>query len=625
MNHNQNPRVGDIRPTQLMHTYGVGAIVDLPRISVIVAGLEDWPTQPPEVRPIIEDRLLQAVRYTHPDVTRLLAPPVDRSEGLPVDPFESEARIGVPVAPFPRWMVCPECRLLAPLKSKLFELKPDPYYPERTAYRHVGCNQSRGRKSPEVIPARFMVACEKGHLDDFPWIEFVHRGHICDRPLLRLIERGPSGEARDLEVSCETCGAKRRLAQAFGPTNREKMPDCRGRRPHLRDYDPEGCEYKMRPIILGASNAWFPAVQSSIAIPVSTGRLSQLVQDHWAKLQFVGSPSELGLLRKIGQLGGDLSPFSDADIWLAIEKKKQQDGGDIGQEEPPDLRTPEWEVLVKVDPALNTNDFRLRSVEPPGSFKEMIRQVVLVERLREVQAMIGFSRIDSTGELTDPDIGAMSELAPLSRQAPTWVPANEIRGEGIFIQFDERAVRSWEEKKEVKNRRDEFFNAHKKWREARKIEPIEGGFPGMRYVLIHTFAHALMRQLSLECGYTSASIKERIYAHPGDDHRPPMAGVLIYTATPDSEGTLGGLVSLGETATFERHLFQMLEDAKLCGSDPLCAEHPPSLRGQTLHGAACHSCLFAPETACERGNKYLDRSVLVKTVEIDDLAFFEVT
>lgn len=102
-----------------------------------------------------------------------------------------------------------------------------------------------------------------------------------------------------------------------------------------------------------------------------------------------------------------------------------------------------------------------------------------------------------------------------------------------------------------------------------------------------------------------------------------MAGLLIYTAAPDSEGTLGGLVSLGEPQTLGRHIAQAFEIAHLCANDPLCAEHRPSVQGQTLHAAACHACLFAPETACERGNRYLDRSTLVKTVEISDLTFFE--
>src|SRR5262249_24166120 len=164
--------------------------------------------------------------------------------------------------------------------------------------------------------------------------------------------------------------------------------------------------------------------------------------------------------------------------------------------------------------------------------------------------------------------------------------------------------------------------AHRRWRSNRGLEP-DDGYPSMRYVLLHSLAHSLIRQFSLECGYTMASVRERIYSRsPGADQE-PMAGILLYTAAPDSEGTLGGLVSLGEPKSLGRHLDQALEGMKLCTSDPLCAEHHPYRDSLTLHGAACHACLFLPETSCERGNKYLDRSVLVATVEMADLAFFK--
>ena len=208
---------------------------------------------------------------------------------------------------------------------------------------------------------------------------------------------------------------------------------------------------------------------------------------------------------------------------------------------------------------------------------------------------------------------------PLGRKALKWVPTSEIRGEGVFLQFSEGAIEAWVKK--TRERENEFFEAHRRWRQNRGLEPNDG-FPTMRYVLLHSLAHALIRQFAIECGYTTASIRERIYSRPpGGDHE-PMAGILLYTAAPDSEGTLGGLVALGDPKTLGRHLDQALEAMRLCASDPLCAEHHPIKDGLTLHGAACHACLFLPETSCERGNKYLDRSVLVSTVESGDLAFF---
>jgi Domain of unknown function (DUF1998) len=154
------------------------------------------------------------------------------------------------------------------------------------------------------------------------------------------------------------------------------------------------------------------------------------------------------------------------------------------------------------------------------------------------------------------------------------------------------------------------------------MTPPEAGFPGMRYIVLHSFAHALMRELALECGYTAASLRERIYAREVSGTGPPMAGVLIYTAAPDSEGTLGGLVRMGRPEELGRHIERALEQLRLCSSDPLCADHEPDHDGTTLHGAVCHACLFAPETSCERGNKYLDRTVLVDTLHERGTAFF---
>lgn len=620
--------VGEVRPSQIMFTYGIGSIVDLPKLSVIVMGLEDWPKQQHYYRRIVEDRLLAIVRVKHPDVQNLLAPPYAPANNLTPDPFDSAARIGVPVASFPRWMVCPLCRLLAPVSSGLFELDENPYNPERTVFRHTSCSKKgKASKWPEAVPARFLVTCPSGHLDDFPWIDFVHRGNPCAKgsPLLRLREYGPTGEARDLEVHCDTCDESRRLSDAFGRDNIRNMPTCTGRRPHLRDFDPQPCEHNAHTIILGASNMWFPMVLSTIALPVDSGKLAQLIEDNWAILQNVEDAGQVKLLQSIGQLGGDLAEYQVDEIWNAVDERKSGDNGLAANHgQMPDIKEPEWKVFTNFDPTLNSSDFRLRPIKfkNTGAFANF-EQIMLVERLREVQAMVGFTRLDAVGELTDPEHAIEIEPVPISRRSPTWVPASEVRGEGIFIQFNEDAIRKWERNSDVMNRESHFMEAHRKWRAMRGIEEPSSGFPGMRYVLLHSFSHALMRQLALESGYSAASLKERIYSRTGDKEGGPMAGILIYTAASDSEGTLGGLVNLGESESITRHIRQALEAAKLCASDPVCAEREPSIEGRTLHAAACHACLFAPETACERGNKYLDRSTIVQTIEYDTLAFFD--
>ena len=605
-------KVGDLRPSQLLHTFGVGAIIELPNLSVMVMGLDDWPVEQ-GASEINEPRLLRAVQQElGSQVVKLLTPPVTQeSTGSQTNPFDDTANVGVPVAPFPRWLLCPYCRLLAPIQSGLFELKLDPYRKDRSRYAHRNCKKPG--KPPTAVPARFLVACANGHLDDFPWVEYVHKGKTDCRYELRLYELGASGEVADIQAQCVKCDRKRRMSDAFGLEGQTQLPQCRGRWPHLRKFDEEECKEPQRGILLGASNSWFPMKLSALSIPTTTDKLGQLIELNWVELEECESAREVKLKRKL--LRG-LTAYSDEQVWEAVEKKKVGMGKD--EEETTDLREPEWKVFSNPDPTLNSRDFKLKVVKAPEGYEQILRKVVLAERLREAQSLIGFTRIISPGDYSEITELPDERRAPLGRSSPRWAPTSEVRGEGVFLHFSEEAIQAW--LKRVKALDADLFNAHKRWRKSRGLEP-EANYPAMRYVLLHSLAHALIRQFSLECGYTAASIRERIYSRAADGEEEPMAGILLYTAAPDSEGTLGGLVSLGDPKTLARHLDQALEEMRLCASDPLCAEHRPY--GDSLHGAACHACLFLPETSCERGNKYLDRSVLVSTVERAEYAFFK--
>lgn len=237
--------------------------------------------------------------------------------------------------------------------------------------------------------------------------------------------------------------------------------------------------------------------------------------------------------------------------------------------------------------------------------------VVQAERLREVRALVGFTRLDAP----DPDDPNLVVRAPLSRDKPTWVPGSEVRGEGIFLRLPEPLVADWEERVKDSLAVHEHREAFKRFRTSRYSDRIPGefdpmyGWPRQRYIALHTLSHLLIRTIALECGYNATSLSERIYAGPG------RAGILIYTAVPDAEGTLGGLVSLAERRPLERLVRRALADARRCSSDPLCAERLPQAPADFLHGAACHVCLFVSETTCERGNRFLDRRFVVP---IDD-------
>ncbi len=611
-------RIGELRPSQLIHTFGIGSIVDLPQVAMMITGLEDWNYQ--QTKEIGEERLLAAVRsQIGNQVQKLVFPPFLEEEWQPQrGVFDGSANIGVPVATFPRWLRCPFCDLLAPINSGLFKLKIDQFRPDRTKYVHDNCPNSR--TAPAALPSRFIVACENGHLDDFPWVQYCHYMSPCSAPQLRLREWGPSGEASDIMVSCDSCGESRRMTEAFGEEARNKnMPRCRARRPHLRDFE-DSCEHQMKTILLGASNSWFPITLSSLSIPTTTNKLFQLIEEHWHNLQKATSKQNIILMEELGILKSFIG-FTIDQIWEAIEQKRKSPNTTEG-DDVTDLKSPEWEVFVDPVSERNTTDFHLTENRPPIKYSSQIQQVVLVDRLREVSSLIGFTRIESPGDFGEVNEIPAEQRMPLSRNPALFIPATEMRGEGIFIRFNEDWLQQWLTKDQVQLRDMEFRSCHQSWRRKRNISPPEAFYPGMRYVMMHTFSHALMRQLSIECGYSAASIRERIYSRDPESGRQPMAGVLIYTAASDSEGTLGGLVSLGETNNIERMISLALESAGLCSSDPLCSEHKPPSDGLTLHGAACHSCLFVPETSCERANKYLDRALLVSTFGIQDCGIF---
>jgi hypothetical protein len=461
------------------------------------------------------------------------------------------------------------------------------------------------------------MACQNGHLDDFPWVEFLHGGVPC-RGTLRLVEFGAGGRAGDIQVSCDQCGRRRRLSQAFGDDAAPYLPPrCRGRHPHLGIS--ETCDQRPETLILGASNAWFPVQSSALSIPSQAGELAQALDEAWSILDGLPPGREfLDYTLKTNSKLPQLQALAEKIGLDAVEQAIADRRGDLGDGDPSDLRTPEWQVLSTPDEAPETPDFKLRSVGAPTQFADRIADVVLVERLREVSALRGFTRLNAPDDL-DARGGAIVRLA---REPPRWLPCSEVRGEGIFIRFPEPAVLVWEQAYRDSGAAAILRDAHRGWRNRRGLAP-EDGWPGERYVLLHSFSHALVRELALECGYTASSIRERLYAASGPDDE-PMAGVLLYTAAPDSEGTLGGLVSLGEPEHFGPLLRQALERAQLCSSDPLCSEHDPRA-DSSVHAAACHACQFASETSCERGNRYLDRAAIASTLLPHDVSYFAVT
>ena len=607
--------LGELRPSQLIYTFGVGALLDLPNMAVLVMGLDDWDTR--YSTEITEERLLGAIqKRLGPQVQKIVLPPMT---------FEEDGRdptappIGVPIASFPRWLRCPACGALATIDSGLFQLVQDQYRPDKTRYVHATCGSFTGNP-PTAFPVRFLVACREGHLSDFPWIEYVHKGGIPCRPSrLSMREFGAAGDATDIIIKCHECNQSRGMGEAF---DREAFRlKCNGHHPHLRMTESNECPEEAKTILLGASNSWFPMVMSALSLPPNIkDKVGLLVTEHWGQLKDIPSKDVAAFVTAPSRMPA-LADFTTDQIWEAIETARGR-SKETDSREGVDLKIAEWLVLNQSGVPQNTKDFRSVRVAAPVGFEALLEETVLLEKMREVRALLGFTRIESTGDFAEATQSDDDRRTSLCRQSPTWLPASEVRGEGILIRFKESELQRWEMSAPVQSLAQDFFTAHKSWRTLRKQTPPEANFPSIRYVLLHSLSHALMRQIALECGYTAASIRERIYCRSGIDGQEPMAGILIYTAASDSEGTLGGLVQLGQPLSLGRQIRSALEAMRICGSDPLCSEHAPTADGRTIHGASCHACLFAPETSCEKGNRYLDRSTLVSTFAARAVEFF---
>lgn len=380
-------------------------------------------------------------------------------------------------------------------------------------------------------------------------------------------------------------------------------PRCRGRHPHLRSF--EECELPAQTLLLGASNTWFAITRSALAIPIeAASAVDEEVEAFWNDLAMLPINDEPSLQAALtfNPALKTLKAFPLADLWAAIVRRRSG----VGEVEEADLRFPEWQRFIDPDHAPKGIDFTLERVAVPPAYSATIEQVVAVPRLRETIALIGFARIDPPDSGLAADANAVA-MVSLTTGAPYWVPATDVRGEGIFLRLPEERVGAWEARASASERLSAL-------RSSIMTRYGAKAWPGVRYVLLHSLAHLLINELALECGYGAASLRERIYSGSADDGPDPMAGILVYTAAADSEGTLGGLVSMAKPESFGRVLAAATRRAELCSSDPLCAEHVPSPDDLTLHGAACHSCLFLPETSCERNNRLLDRAVLVETL-----------
>ncbi|MFJ3661185.1 DrmB family protein [Streptomyces sp. NPDC090119] len=592
------PRRGAIRRAQAITTYGIGSLVAVDHESFVVSGLdgadEHWSVD--ESPRIFERRLARLLGVQH-----FRLPPAS----------DDASKDGLRVRRFPLMHSCPECDDL----RRHRDFAPPPG-------RSV-C----GTCEVDLVPSRFVLACEAGHLDEFPYWQWVHRASgrgtttagQCGGTL-KLRSSGRSSSLRSVLVSC-TCGVPE--VSMEGSFRRSALKDlglrCRGTRPWLgTSAVAQSCGLTPRTLQRGSSAVWQPVLKSALSIPPwSDGRADPLAE-YWDELRELDNRSDIERCLKFAFKGEIPVPIDEVMALLDAEREEDPAG-----ENTPTfdhryraLRNKEYERLR------SGNDERERSrdeqfiCESPLGDTAVLRPLgvagpMLVKKLREVRALKAFTR------LADPDAPIESNEVPLSDSGLVWLPAMQVHGEGVFLRLDEDRLEAWEKVPAVAARVERMRAAHQRALEQRADDPsrVAPSPATPRMVLLHTLAHVLINEWSLEAGYPAAALRERLYA--ADD----MAGVLVYTATSDSAGSLGGLVAQGEPDNLDRTIRSAVHRAEWCSSDPLCVESEASgTAGTNL--AACHACVLLPETSCEHNNVLLDRALLVGTPEEPGLGFF---
>ncbi len=617
-----------LRQSQLITTFGPGAMVDLPTRSVLISGLDQWRMKTKDRlsfkkidEPLLARRLEKWLRDNgrlEADKTlELLTPPVSQE-------FEEREPDFVAATIFPKWFVCERVETVKVRDGE----RPgrrlvhwDDLRPEGGRRQYV----FEDKKKVDVTPLRFVGACEDGHLQDIEWRRLVHGGERCADPLW-LTEEGASASLADLEVVCG-CG---RSVAVQDLTKPGRLGRCDGRQPWLSAAAAEPCENRLRLLTRSATNAYFSQTVTVISLPAADDELIRVIQEHLPDLDEVDSVNGIREACRYNRgFKRSVERYPEEVVFERLRAIRAQGAAEASFS--PKLM--EFDVLAcgQAEIGVNGPDARLYARTLPrdawardaGVDLRAIQAVVAVHRLREIMCLYGFTRLepaatDSDGDVEDIHLAVTG--APIASRTD-WLPAVEQFGEGLFIQFDPDWIDRWLARPAVRDRTDVLiagFDAH------RNKYPRSAGqhFPGAAYVALHSLSHALMTEISLECGYPASSLKERIYAFGAQDRAARRFGLLIYTASTGAQGTLGGLV--GTAPRLSGMLARCLERLDLCSNDPVCADHVPgdALDERALLGAACHGCLLVAETSCERRNQLLDRALLVDTIAVTGCALF---
>lgn len=595
----------------MISPWGIGSICNFPGDeTLMVAGLDAWEevfqqALDPNEFIVREERLARRLEVDH-----FKLPPDYRKAGTGV----VNSNLRIPFVRFPLWHYCPRCGEME--KLSIYNNKPQKC--KGTDYSTgMSCQSLKEWRRPRLIPSRFIAICPEGHIEDFPFLEWVHGGPAGQDCRLRLRAGRSASSLSGIQIECVTCGIKKSMAGAFRENSLSDIKSCGGQRPWLGEVDQHagGCSQILTVVQRGGANVYFPQLRSSIYLPKwqtsIKRRIIEVLDRNW---DFLINPKKNGDLNKeVFKAFADKynvevdELLSAAEARLQAETASRHDDDGLDSEE--FYRKAEYEAILKGEGGDN-QDFYVTNIDreeydhPVGKY---FKSIALVHKLRETRALVGFSRLlpDNGKSLNE-----LKEELSINNKI-NWLPAIVVKGEGIFFQFDTKMLNKWLNESAIQSR---FNLLNNNVSSQRRINP--------RFILIHTFAHILINQFSYVCGYGSSALRERIYCDcdpPTPDS--PMNGVLIYTASGDSEGSLGGLVRQGKPGYLEDIVESALFAAQWCSADPICIDST----GQgpdNCNLAACHNCSLLPETCCEEGNRLLDRALLTGTPDRPEIGFF---
>ena len=621
------PAKKPIRRSQLISPWGVGQMINFPKDeSLMVLGLDMWEEKFRTISELDEFKVTEERLAKRLGVRDFRLPPDFRDPGQGV----TNPSLKIPFIRFPRWHYCTRCGHME--KVSIYDSQ-KPTCSGVSFGSGRSCNEIPERKRQRLIPVRFIAICPQGHIEDFPFMEWVHGGTAPEgQHNLRLRAGRSSGALSGIEITC-SCKAHKTMAGAFNEQSLTKIEvTCSGGRPWLGQeaerHNTTHCGENLIVVQKGASNVYFSQVRSSIYLPQwekSVDRkMVEVLEKNWG---FLTTGIENG---KFQRMRFELV----AERNFAAEKKghytemlleaatKRISGADSSNTDDSEekYRKMEYDAILAEAGGENQDFFVTKNqattyddIKTGGAISNSLTSIGLLHKLRETRAFVGFSRWLPDDEKS---LDAKKDFIKLGRSI-TWLPAVVVRGEGVFFEFSERCLNKWAAKEEVIKRIKRLSNNYnqerqKRGKDKRNITP--------QFVLIHTFAHLVINQFSYECGYGSSALRERIYCNlefPNDT----MNGVLIYTASGDSEGSLGGLVRQGKPGNLETIVYNAIENARWCSSDPICIDsHGQGPNSCNL--AACHNCALLPETCCEESNMLLDRALLIGTLDNPDIGYF---